>query len=333
VSTEIVDDLLARLPPPDEAARGAVRERASCVLRPAGALARLDELAGWLAAWQRTDRPAVRRCVALLFAGDHGVTAEQVSAYPASVTTAMLGALRSGAATACVLAASVGAGLQIIDVGVGAPTGNIAIEDAMTPERWAASFEVGRAAVRDLDTDLLVLGEMGIGNTTAAAAVGSVVFGGHAELWTGPGTGVAGEALARKIRAVDRARARVRGERSPIEMLRRAGGSELAAIAGATVEARLRSVPVLLDGYTVTAAVAPLEVARGDALAHCRAAHRSAEPGHARLLERLGLRPILDLDMRLGEGSGALLAVPIVRAAADAVVDVQTFAEWGLSRR
>lgn len=303
------------------------------MLRPAGALARLDELAGWLAAWQRTHRPAVRRCVAIVFAGDHGVTAEDVSAYPPEVTAAMLDALRSGAATASVLAHSVGVHLEVIDVGVGAPTGNIAVEDALTPERWAASLEVGRATVRDLDADLLVLGEMGIGNTTAAAAVCNVVFGGDAELWTGAGTGVAGEALARKVRAVDRARARVCGERSPIEILRRAGGSELAAIAGAALEARLRSVPVLLDGYTVTAAVAPLEVARGGALAHCRAAHRSAEPGHARLLERIGLRPILDLDMRLGEGSGALLAVPIVRAAADAVVDVQTFAEWGLSRR
>lgn len=331
MSTEIVDDLLARLPSPDEAARAAVRERASCVLRPAGALARLDQLAGWLAAWQRTDRPAVRRCVALIFAGDHGVTGEEVSAYPASVTAAMLAALRSGAATACALAASVGAGLEVVDVGVGAPTGNIAVEDAMTRERWAASFDVGRAAVRDLEADLLVLGEMGIGNTTVAAAVCSVVFGGDAGLWTGAGTGVAGKALARKVGVVNRARTRVRDERSPMEMLRRVGGSELAAIAGATMEARLRSVPVLLDGYTVTAAVAPLEVARGGALAHCRVAHRSAEPGHTRLLERLALWPILDLEMRLGEGSGALLAVPIVRAAADAVMNVQTFAQWGLA--
>jgi nicotinate-nucleotide--dimethylbenzimidazole phosphoribosyltransferase len=331
VSSEAVEHLLARLPSPDEVARAAVRERASCVLRPAGALAGLDELAGWLAAWQGTDRPGVRRPVALVFAADHGVTAEGVSAYPASVTAAMLAALRSGAATACALSASAGVRLEVVDLGVGAPTGNIAVEDALTPERWSASFEAGRTTVRDLDADLLVLGEMGIGNTTVAAAICSAVFGGDAELWTGSGTGVAGERFARKLRIVDRARRRVEDEHSPIQLLRRVGGSELAAIAGAAVEARLRSIPVLLDGYVVTAAVAPLEVASPGALAHCWAAHRSTEPGHSRLMERLGMTPILDLEMRLGEASGALLAVPIVRAAAAAVVEVATFAEWGLA--
>lgn len=331
MSSETVDDLLARLPSPDEAARGAMRARASCVLRPEGALARLDELAAWLAAWQRTDRPGVRCPVALVFAADHGVTVEQVSAYPASVTAAMLAALRSGAATACALSASVGVRLEVVEVGVGAPTGNIAVEDALTPERWWGAFEAGRAAVHDLDADLLVLGELGIGNTTVAAALSAAMFGGESTRWTGAGTGVVGEALARKLGVIDRARHRVMGEDSPIQLLRRVGGSELTAIAGAAIEARLRSIPVLLDGYVVTAAVAPLEVASRGALAHCWAAHRSAEPGHGRLLERLGMIPILDLGFRLGEASGALLAVPIVRAAADAVVQTATFAEWELA--
>jgi len=331
VVDERVAALLAEAPGPDEAARGAVLARASRVLRPFGALARLDEVAGWLAAWQRTPSPGVRSPSAVVFVADHGVAEEGVSAYPAAVTAGMLGALRSGAATAAVMARQVGAHLEVVDVGVGVPTGNITVEPALDPGRFSRCFEAGRRAVAGFDTDLLVLGEMGIANTTPASAVSTALFGPPAEAWTGRGTGLDEDARARKVAVVETATRRLQPDTTPIEILRQVGGAELAAIAGAAVEARRRSVPVLLDGFVVTAAVAPLEVLHPGALDHVLAGHRSSEPGHELLLSKLGKEPLLDLDLRLGEGTGALAAVPLVRLAAAAVTDVATFEEWGLS--
>jgi nicotinate-nucleotide--dimethylbenzimidazole phosphoribosyltransferase len=337
-----VAHLLAGAPDPDRAAAAAVAGRARQVLRPAGALARLDELAAWLAAWQGTSRPAVRRPAAVVFAADHGVAAGGVSAYPAEVTAAMLKALREGVATASVLARQVGATLDVVDVGVGDPTGDLTREPALDPARFRACVQAGRDAVATLDTDLLVLGEMGIGNTTAAAAVTAILLGLPAEAATGRGTGVDDAARARKLAAVEAARGRVgglkpsppegQGRPPPLEVLRQAGGAELAALAGAALEARLRRLPLVLDGFVVTAAVAPLELLHPGALANAIAGHRSAEPGHTALLERLGLAPLLDLGMRLGEASGALAAVPLLRLAAAAVTEVATFDEWGLER-
>jgi nicotinate-nucleotide--dimethylbenzimidazole phosphoribosyltransferase len=340
-----VADLLAGAPGPDRAAAAAVAERARRVLRPAGALARLDELATWLAAWQGTRHPAVRRPAAVVFAADHGVAAGGVSAYPAEVTAAMFKALREGVATASVLARQVGATLDVVDVGVGEPTGDLAREDALDPARFRACVQAGRDAVAGLEADLLVLGEMGIGNTTAAAAVTAILLGRPAEAATGRGTGVDDPGLARKLAAVEAARRRVGGSGGlmpsppgnqkaapPMEVLRRAGGAELAALAGAALEARLRRLPLVLDGFVVTAAVGPLELVCPGALANAIAGHRSAEPGHTAWLERLGLSPLLDLGMRLGEGSGALAAVPLVRLAAAAATEVATFDDWGLER-
>jgi nicotinate-nucleotide--dimethylbenzimidazole phosphoribosyltransferase len=324
--------LLASLPEPDREASLAVAGRAAEVLRPAGALARLDEVASWLAGWQRTPRPRVERPAAAVFVADHGVAEEGVSAYPQSVTAAMLRALREGVATASVMARKLGARLEVVDVGVGRPSGNIVREPALTEERFRACFEEGRRTVARLTgADLLVLGEMGIGNTTAAAALCAVLFGGPAEEWTGRGTGVDDAAYARKVRAVEGARRRA-GACGPLEALRQVGGAELAAMAGAALEARLRSVPLVLDGFVATAACAALEVARPGALGHCLAGHCSGEPGHRLLLEKLGKPPLLDLGLRLGEGSGALAAVPLVRLAAACVTEVATFSEWGLSR-
>jgi nicotinate-nucleotide--dimethylbenzimidazole phosphoribosyltransferase len=340
-----VAHLLAGAAEPDRAAAAAVADRAGRVLRPAGALARLDELAAWLAAWQGTRRPAVRRPAAVVFAADHGVAADGVSAYPAEVTAAMLKALREGVATASVLARQVGATLDVVDVGVGEPTGDLATGPALDPARFRACVQAGRDTVATLEADLLVLGEMGIGNTTAAAAVTAILLGLPAEAATGRGTGVDDHGLARKLAAVEAARHRVggpgglkvsppehQGSAPPMEVLRQAGGAELAALAGAALEARLRRLPLVLDGFVVTAAVAPLELLHRGALANAIAGHRSAEPGHTAWLERLGLAPLLDLGMRLGEASGALAAVPLLRLAAAAVTEVATFDEWGLER-
>jgi nicotinate-nucleotide--dimethylbenzimidazole phosphoribosyltransferase len=287
----------------------------------------LDEAAAWLASWQRTAHPSVSSPALIVFVGDHGVVSEGVSAYPAEVTVSMLRALRRGVATANVLAAEVGSAVRIVDAGVGRPTGNITVEPAMDHDRFVSCFELGRAAVRALDVDLLVVGEMGIGNTTAAAAVATCLFGLTADDWTGRGTGIDETTLQRKIEVVRRARERV-GPCDPIATLAELGGSEMVAIAGAVIEARLRSIPVVLDGFVVTASVAPLEVSRPGALDHCIAGHRSPEPGHQLLLEKLGKQALLDLGLRLGEGTGALAAVPLLRMAARAIVEVATFQEW-----
>ncbi|MGH8913995.1 MAG: nicotinate-nucleotide--dimethylbenzimidazole phosphoribosyltransferase [Acidimicrobiia bacterium] len=324
--------LLDALPAADAGAEAKVRERASHVLRPEGALERLDEIAVWLAGWQRTATPRVDVVNAVIFAADHGVAAKGVSAYPPEVTGAMFRALSRGKATASVMASMLGVELSVVDVGVGRPTGDISVEPALTPARFEECWRAGREYVAALGrTDLLVVGEMGIGNTTAAAAVCSGLFGGDAEMWTGVGTGVGEEALRRKKSAVDAVRLRV-GSAHPLEVLRQAGGSELVAIAAAVIGARARSIPVVLDGFVVVAACAALELARPGALDHVVAGHCSAEPGHRLLLDKLGKPPILDLGMRLGEASGALAAVPLIRLAPLCVTDVATFDEWGLGR-
>lgn len=327
----LVHQVLADLPGPDLAARAVVARRAAEVLRPGGALARLDELAVWLAGWQRTDRPRVERPAVLVFVGDHGVVAEGVSAYGSEINREMLRALRDGVATASVMARQLGARLEAVDVGVGRPTGNLRREPALTAARFDECLAIGRTAVAALDADVVVLGEMGIGNTTAAAAVCASLFGGRPSEWTGRGAGLDDAGLRRKRAVVGAARRRV-GAADPLDILRQLGGTELAALAGATLEARARSLPVILDGYVVGAAVAPLAVARPGALDHCLAGHVSAEPGHRRLLDRLGMRPLLDLDLRLGEASGGLAALALVRLAAACVTEVATFAEWGVER-
>lgn len=324
--------LLSDLPAPDERSMAAVRDRAARVLRPSGALSRLDEVAAWLAGWQRTTRPRVEAPAAAVFVADHGVAVERVSAYPAEVTAEMLRALRAGVATASVMARTIGASLSVVDVGVGRPSGNLLHEPALTEDRFRECFEAGRGAVAGIEADLLVLGEMGIGNTTPASAVCAALFGGPAEEWTGRGTGIDDAAFARKVGVVEAARGRVGEDTRPLEILRQVGGPDLVSLVGATVEARLRSIPLVLDGFVVTAACAALEAARPGALDHCLAGHCSGEPGHRLLLDKLGKAPLLDLGLRLGEGSGALAAVPLVKLAAACVTDVVTFEEWELRR-
>lgn len=323
---------LGSLPEPDIASRQAVLERAAQVLRPSGALQRLDEVAAWLASWQRDPAPSVEVPSEIVFVADHGVASEGVSAYPAEVTASMLRALREGVATASAMTRVLGVRLEVVDMGVGIPSGNLLVEPALSEERFRSCFEAGRSAVAALDTDILIVGEMGIGNTTPASAVCACLFGGPAEEWTGRGTGIDEETRARKIAVVEGARRRIRDVEDPFEILRQVGGAELVAMAGAVLEARLRSIPVILDGFVVTASVAPLYVARAGSLDHCIAGHRSGEPGHRLVLDKLGKESLLDLGLRLGEGSGALAALPLVKLAAACVTDVATFQEWGLER-
>jgi nicotinate-nucleotide--dimethylbenzimidazole phosphoribosyltransferase len=321
--------LLQNLPGPDEQSAAAVHDRAAEILRPSGALAWLDELAAWTAGWHRTAHPVVQRPVALIFAADHGIAAaEEVSAYPPDVTAAMFAAYRQGRSTISAFARHAGASVRAYGVGIGRPTADIRVEAAVTRERFDEIVGIAVEAVDGLDGDLLVLGEMGIGNTTAAAAIAAALAGGETAAWVGRGTGIDDATLQRKRIAVQEAVRRIAGVVDPLEVLREVGGAELVAIAAAVVAARHRSLPVVLDGYVVTASVLPLVMVEPRALDHCIVGHCSAEPGHRRLLERLGKRPLLDLDMRLGEGSGAMAAVPLVAMACAGITEVPTFSEW-----
>ncbi len=321
--------LLVNLPGPDTGSRDAVAARGASTLRPPGAFARLDDVAAWLAGWQWRPTPRVEKPHVAVFGADHGVTADGVSAYPAEVTRAMVAAMDQGVATVTALAKQVGASFAFHDAGVGHPTANIRTDDAMTHDEFDEAVRVGVAAVEDVDADLLVFGEVGIGNTTPAAAVSAAVLGGPPGDWAGPGTGVGGDALANKRRVVEEAVARV-GAVDPIEALRRLGGKEIVAMAAATLAARHRGIPVLLDGFIATSALVPLHAVEPGSLAHVRAGPSSAEPGHVRQLDALGMDPMLALDLRLGEGSGAVAAIPLLQVACAAVVDVATFEEFGL---
>lgn len=327
----LIRSLLRDLPARHDESAEAVRDRAARVLRPIGALQRLDDVAVHVAGWQATMTPAVQRPCVLVFAGDHGVTAGGVSNYPSDVTAAMVEAVRAGRATISAFARSVGASVDVFDVGVGRPTGDIRTEPALTPDRFD---EVVAVAIDAVDTaaaaksDLLVLGELGIGNTTVAAALSAALVDGDVHGWVGRGTGVDDDGLARKRDAVAQAVGRLRDTSDPIEVLRQVGGAEHTAIAAACMRARRLRIPVVLDGYVATSAVLAMHAAVGGALDHCLAGHVSSEPGHRRLLDHLGLSPLLDLEMRLGEGTGAVAAVPLIRMACAGVVEVPTFAEW-----
>lgn len=325
--------LLPELPGPDLAAGTAAAERESKLTKPAGALGRLEELTGWLATWQGRCPPQINRPRTCVFAGNHGVAARGVSAYPAKVTAQMVQNFIAGGAAVNQLCKAVDADLRVYEMALDQPTKDFTQAPAMTEEECARAMAYGMMAVEP-GIDVLCLGEMGIANTTSAAALCLALFGGEAVDWTGPGTGVAGAALTNKINVVAEGVARhkaVLGD--PLEALRHLGGHELAAIAGAILAARLARIPVVLDGFACTAAAAVVWSLDRHALDHCLAAHVSAEPGHKRLLAKLDKPALLDLGMRLGEGSGATLALTILKAALACHTGMATFGEAGVSGR
>lgn len=323
-------ELLRNLPGPDEQAEAAARERDGHLTKPPGALGRLEEIAFWLAAW--TGRPpAVNRPLVAVFAGNHGVTKQGVSPFPASVTEQMVANFAAGGAAINQMCVAQDLGLKVFDLALQIPTGDITEEAALSERDCAATMAFGMESIAG-GTDLLCIGEMGIGNTTIAAAICHGLYGGAAADWVGPGTGAVGEGLKRKIEAVEKAVAFHKPHlKDPLELLRRLGGREIAAMAGAILAARMERIPVILDGYVTGAAAAVLHAANPAALDHCIAGHVSAEPGHGLLLERLGKKPLLSLGMRLGEGTGAALAAGIVRAAALCHSGMATFEQAGVS--
>ena len=323
--------LLADLPAPDKEAAIAAAEREPQLTKPPGSLGRLEMLSAWMAAWQGKHPPTLDKPSALVFAGNHGVTRKGVSAFPAEVTHQMVANFEHGGAAINQLCRVHGIELAVHALGLDDPVADFTEEPAMDEAVFVEAFTTGMEAV-DPEADLLILGEMGIGNTTAAAAVCHGLFGETAAFWTGPGTGVQGKALDKKAGVVAMGIHRhSEALTDGLEVLRHVGGRELAAIAGATLRARRERIPVLLDGYVCTAAAAALEVTQRRALDHCQVGHASAEPGHQRLLEKIGKKALLDLGMRLGEASGAALAVGLVRSALACHTGMATFAEAGVS--
>ncbi len=323
--------LCQALPTGNARAEASASERQSMLTKPPGSLGRLETLAIHLARWQGAGKPRLDAVHVLIFAGTHGMTKHGVSAFPAEVTVQMVANFQAGGAAINQLAKAAGATLGVIPLSLDRPTADFTVEPAMSEAEFLAAVQAGMDAVPE-SADLVCLGEMGIGNTTAAAAVSAGLFGGTGDEWVGRGTGVDDEGLKRKAAVVDLGLERHR-ERlgDPLEVLRCLGGRELAAMLGATLAARRRSIPIVVDGFVATAAVAPLARLAQDGLAHVLAGHVSAEAQHARLLNRLGLEPILDLGMRLGEGSGACLAVQILKGAVACHNGMATFAEAGVS--
>src|SRR5580700_9865008 len=319
------------LPSGHPAASAAVAKREDTLTKPPRSLGRLEDLVAFLAHWQGHAPPRLDRTQVLVFAGNHGVTRQGVSAFPAEVTAQMVANFAGGGAAINQLARAAGAKLRVIPLSLDAPTADFTQHPALTEQEFLAALAAGYDAVSP-ECDLICLGEMGIGNTTAAAAIAAALFGGGGARWAGRGTGVDEDGLARKRDVIDRALQRHAAIlHDPLAVAAAVGGRELAAILGATLAARQKNIPVLLDGFVCTAAVAPLAKLRADTLAHAQAAHVSAEAGHRLLLEELSLVPIVDLNMRLGEASGAAVTLLILRAALACHTGMATFAEAGVS--
>ena len=318
---------LAAAPGPDAAAADRARARDARLTKPPGALGRLEALAIWFAAWSGTGRMRIDAPQVVVFAGNHGVAARGVSAFPAAVTAQMVANFRAGGAAINQLATLAGARLDVHALDLDRPTADLTRGPAMTEAEACAAFATGWGAV-DPAADLLVAGEMGIGNTTAAAAVAAALLGG--EGWAGRGTGVDDDGLARKEAAVA-AGLEANPGRTGLDVLTALGGREIAAMAGAVAGARARRIPVILDGYVCSAAAACLAAEAPGALDHCVAGHLSAEGAHARMLAALGLDPLLSLGLRLGEGTGAALAIHVLRAALACHAGMATFEEAGVA--
>jgi nicotinate-nucleotide--dimethylbenzimidazole phosphoribosyltransferase len=344
-----LDRLLARVAPPDPAPALAAAARLRRLAKPPGSLGRLETLAAWLVLVTGRVAPRIDTPVVFTLAGDHGVVAEGVSAYPQAVTAQMVENFCRAGAAVNALARHVGARVVVADLGVAAElaahpglvrrrvapgTANLARGPAMTREQAVAAITAGAGLVDDSDADCAGTGEMGIGNTTAASALTAALTGADPAAVTGRGTGVDDAALRHKIEVVRRALERNRPDPAdPLGVLAALGGFEIAGLVGVVLAGAARRIPVVLDGFIATAAAlvaVRLQPAAGEYLI---AAHRSAEPGHARLLETLGLAPCLDLGMRLGEGTGAALGIGLLRAALACYTEMATFKDAGVSER
>jgi nicotinate-nucleotide--dimethylbenzimidazole phosphoribosyltransferase len=336
--------------PPDPDVAAAARARQDRLTKPPGSLGRLEDLSVWVASCQGACPPRqFRRPRVVVFAGDHGVTASGVSAFPAEVTAQMVANYEAGGAAINVLAEVAGATVRVVDIAVDAEplspsigahkvrrgSGNIAVEDALTVAETAAAIQAGRSiADEEVDSgaDLLIAGDMGIGNTTAATTLIAAVTKSEPVAVVGRGTGIDDAGWARKTAAIRDALYRARGlSADPVALLKVCGGADFAAMAGFVAQAAVRRTPVLLDGVVVTAAALVADRLAPGARQWWQAGHRSTEPAHTIALQHLDLEPIIDMRMRLGEGTGAAVALPIVRAAVAALASMATFDEAGVT--
>lgn len=325
--------LLRCLPEASKLAEREAQERNNQLTKPEGSLGRLEALAIWYHSWRRPDDPFHLTSQILIFAGNHGVVEHGVSAYPSTVTGQMVSNFGAGGAAINQLAKVANAQLDVVPLELDRPTADFSVGPAMNEEEYISALNAGWNAVAD-KAELLLIGEMGIGNTTSAAAICLALFGGQATDWVGRGTGVKDEALARKQEIVQQSlhANRPLDEKSGLEILRRFGGRELAAMAGAIIKARILRIPVVLDGFVCCAAAACLQKPIISALDHTVAGHLSAELAHATLLQKMGKSPLLDLSMRLGEGSGAAVAAQIVKCALVCHCGMATFDDAGIAK-
>ncbi|NCF49672.1 MAG: nicotinate-nucleotide--dimethylbenzimidazole phosphoribosyltransferase [Bacteroidetes bacterium] len=331
-SASHIQELIQTLPDGDDKARSDASTRQSQLTKPPGALGRLEQIAIWMAFWQARVKPTLNHGQCLVFAGNHGVINQGISPFPAEVTQQMVWNFEAGGAAINQLCIEAGLKLTVTALELNRPTADFTTSPAMDPDEVLHAMNAGAAAI-DKKCDYLIVGEMGIGNTTSAAALCMGRFGGDAAGWVGPGTGLDEAGVNHKTTIVQAANDRHgRLNDDPVLLLAAYGGRELAAIAGAVLEARMRRIPVMLDGFISTAAAAALTAGnRLDVLDHCMISHLSAEPGHVRLATALRKQPIVDLRMRLGEGSGAAVATLLVRAALATHNGMATFAEAGVS--
>ena len=324
-------DLLHVAPEGDERSVEAIRARDWQLTKPPGSLGELEALVEFLGRWQGKSSPTLDNPMVAIFAGNHGVTDQGVSAFPREVTAQMVANFRAGGAAINQLAKTFGARMEVVELELDRPTADFTAAPAMTEAEVVAALQTGWQAV-DPAADLLVTGEMGIGNTTAAAALAAALFGGEPRDWVGRGTGVDDAGLELKAQVVAEGLALHRPALAdPLEALRCLGGRELAAMTGAIARARAERIPVILDGFICCAAAAVLERCQPGALDHALAGHIGAEAAHGRLLDRLGKAPLLNLGLRLGEGSGAALAIGIVKGAVACHSGMASFAEAGVA--
>lgn len=321
---------LSALPQADAKAVIAAQTRQDQLTKPVGSLGRLEDIAVFMAGWQGKAVPQITAPQVIIFAGNHGICSRGVNPFPQEVTAQMVANFRAGGASINQFARLAGAQLSVVDIALERPTGDFSRGVAMSEAELLEALNIGAGAILP-QTDMLILGEMGIGNSTTAAALSCAIFGGDPRDWVGPGTGSDAAGKALKAQVIAEALTLHQPILSdPLQVMAALGGRELAAIAGAVVAARMQRIPVMLDGFICSSAVAPLGRFAG-ALDHCLIGHQSTEPGHARLLQHLGKAGILSLGMRLGEGSGATVALLIVKAALEMHAGMASFAEAGIS--
>ena len=328
-SLEMVSEFISAMPEKNKLVEAAARAYQDSLTKPQGSLGKLEDLAVFLASWQSNERPVLDNAQAIIFAGNHGVCEQGVNPFPQEVTQLMVSNFETGGAAINQLCSLSGAELIINSLSLDTPTQDFTQTEAMSMSELLDAMSIGAKAVKR-DSNIILLGEMGIGNSTVSSALAASIFGGRVADWVGAGAGSDGKRIEHKISVIEAGIAK-HGMRSDLSALLAFGGREQAAICGAILAARAASIPVLLDGFICTAAAAPLYALSSKLLEHCLVGHKSTEPGHQKLLQAMDKTPILDLDMRLGEGTGAALALCILRGAVACHNQMATFESAGIS--